>query len=427
MEDFFELEVFLKGLDEAQPENLCQDSELKLDDNQHTSRKYLKTSPKASIDRNRQLHIYRHHQPDTDRHHPPDIDQCPLLDEPPCFIVEMEFTEDKMHKYEALNLVVHEHLRSPICTEEATGINKRVKRMHDHVKFVVPTMGDLRCRGEVDKGPAKAASIDTDQIPSIAIGRVSEQKKFKVCQNIFDGDTTTRSDKFGGKKMMNQNKRKMIKGDTQLSLIPHFSVGVMKSRVRSRCFLHQFAKFRALLIDEMINKGEESMEALTKTWSVCLAKRAAEEMKERLSTVYPWSRWTKRREELLQRPPGTPLGSNSHEGLVKGPDPVSLTAGLSSVRLSRPKLALYEIFPLLTIFNQLSSKSQHDQIRNRIPLFLSHSANQPSRTDSTLAMLSAPEPVTDHRRISQHTLGPPALDPVSTPHGHHPIQVSVQS
>ncbi|KAF2618110.1 hypothetical protein F2Q68_00039608 [Brassica cretica] len=32
-------------------------------------------------------------------------------------------------------------------------------------------------------------------------------------------------------------------------------------------------------------------------------------------------------------------------GIVKGPDPISLTAGSSSVRLPRPKLALYEIFP----------------------------------------------------------------------------------
>ncbi|WZZ14937.1 hypothetical protein YC2023_108026 [Brassica napus] len=48
-------------------------------------------------------------------------------------------------------------------------------------------------------------------------------------------------------------------------------------------------------------------------------------------------------------------------------------------------------------------------------------------TDSTLAMLSAPEPVIDHPRISQHTLSSPALDSGSTPHGHHPIQVSVQS
>ncbi|KAF2551984.1 hypothetical protein F2Q68_00035651 [Brassica cretica] len=33
-------------------------------------------------------------------------------------------------------------------------------------------------------------------------------------------------------------------------------------------------------------------------------------------------------------------------------------------------------------------------------------------------MLSAPEPVLDHTRISQDTVGSTALDPVSSPHGH---------
>ncbi|WZZ14931.1 hypothetical protein YC2023_108020 [Brassica napus] len=109
-------------------------------------------------------------------------------------------------------------------------------------------------------------------------------------------------------------------------------------------------------------------------------------------------------------------------GSVKGPFLVSLTAGSSSVRLPRPKMALYEIFPLLTIFNQLSSK-RFSSVHTRDGLV----SNQPSRTDSTLGMLSAPEPVTDNPRISRHTLGSPPLDSVSTPHGHHPIQVSVQS
>ena len=43
----------------------------------------------------------------------------------------------------------------------------------------------------------------------------------------------------------------------QLSLIPHFSDGVRKSRVRIRCFSQLFAKLRALLIAEMIDKGEQ--------------------------------------------------------------------------------------------------------------------------------------------------------------------------
>ncbi|KAF3549414.1 hypothetical protein DY000_02007755 [Brassica cretica] len=44
MEDFLELE------DEAQPENLDQNLEKKLDNDQHTSQKDLETSPEASID-----------------------------------------------------------------------------------------------------------------------------------------------------------------------------------------------------------------------------------------------------------------------------------------------------------------------------------------------------------------------------------------
>ncbi|KAF2619928.1 hypothetical protein F2Q68_00039117 [Brassica cretica] len=57
----------------------------------------------------------------------------------------------------------------------------------------------------------------------------------------------------------------MIKGDPQLSLIPHYSDGVMKYRVRSRCFSQPFLNLRALLIAEMIDKWEESFEAFTKS------------------------------------------------------------------------------------------------------------------------------------------------------------------
>uniref|UniRef100_M4FHY9 Uncharacterized protein n=1 Tax=Brassica campestris TaxID=3711 RepID=M4FHY9_BRACM len=73
----------------------------------------------------------------------------------------------------------------------------------------------LRFRDEVDKSPAEAISIDTDQIPSndinkpasinanpspsIDSGRVSEQKEFNVCGNLRDVNTTMRSDKSWGK------------------------------------------------------------------------------------------------------------------------------------------------------------------------------------------------------------------------------------
>ncbi|KAF3497116.1 hypothetical protein DY000_02052653 [Brassica cretica] len=179
-----------------------------------------------------------------------------------------------------------DNTRPPIWTEEAAGFHKRVKRIHDPVKIVVPcvlfeaespipldrsmhissyieVLDDhqhveasqrwLRFRDEVNKGPAEAASIDTDQIPSndinkptsidattspsIDTGRKSEQKEFDVCGDLRDGDTTTRSDKSGGKKRRNWKKRKKIKDGPQVSLIPRFSNGVRKSRVRSRCLI----------------------------------------------------------------------------------------------------------------------------------------------------------------------------------------------
>ncbi|KAF3520644.1 hypothetical protein DY000_02059298 [Brassica cretica] len=185
-----------------------------------------------------------------------------------------------MYMSKAAQLDVPKHQRPPIWTEEAVGLHKRVKRIHDHVKIVVPcavfeagspippdrsmkfssyieVLDDhqhveashkrLRFRDEVNKGPAEAASIDTDQIPSndtnkpasidiicspsIDTRRISELKESDVCGNLRGGETTTRSDKSGGKKRRNWKKRKRIMGHSQLSLIPRFSDGVRKSRI----------------------------------------------------------------------------------------------------------------------------------------------------------------------------------------------------
>ncbi|KAF2552640.1 hypothetical protein F2Q68_00034574 [Brassica cretica] len=291
MEDSSELEEWLEDMD--------QNSKKKLDDDQHTSRGDLETS-KASIGRyqpdeiDRQPpHIIDLHPPDIDRHiqplidrqHPPNIDRFPLPDVPPGCIIEMEPIEERMYMSKASHLVVPKHQRPPIWTEEAAGFHKRVKRIHDHVKIVVPcavfeaespilpdrsvhldsysvilddhqhieaSQRRLRFRDEIDKDPAEATSIDTDRIPSndtnkpasidaitspsIDIGHISEQKEFDVCGNLRDGDTTTRSDKSGGKKRRDWKKRKRIKDGPQVSLIPHFSDGVRKFRVRSSCF-----------------------------------------------------------------------------------------------------------------------------------------------------------------------------------------------
>ncbi|KAF2599903.1 hypothetical protein F2Q68_00010579 [Brassica cretica] len=248
MEDFLELEEWLEDMD--------QNSEKKLDDDENTSRGHLETSPKASIGRHQPDEIDRHPPCIIDLHPPESIDPQPLLDEPHCFIVEMEPIEERMHESEASHNVDSKHLRSLIYAEKAAGLHKRVKRIHDHVKIVIPcavvevefpippnrcmqlspyigVLDDplhaeayqrgLRFRDKVDKGPAEAASIDTDQIPSndttdaisndinkpvsietatspsIDTGRISKQKEFEVCGNLFDGETTTRSDKSGGR------------------------------------------------------------------------------------------------------------------------------------------------------------------------------------------------------------------------------------
>ncbi|KAF3522177.1 hypothetical protein F2Q69_00049974 [Brassica cretica] len=158
----------------------------------------------------------------------------------------MEPIEKRMYMSKVSHLVVPKHQRPPIWTEEAAGFHKRVKRIHDPVKIVVPcavfeaespippdrsmqfssynevlndhqhvgaSQRGLRFRDEVDKGPAEAASVDTDRIPSndtnkpasidaitspsIDTGHISEQKEFDVCGNLRDGDTTTRSDTSG--------------------------------------------------------------------------------------------------------------------------------------------------------------------------------------------------------------------------------------
>ncbi|WZZ77826.1 hypothetical protein YC2023_098398 [Brassica napus] len=204
--------------DEAQSENLDQNLEKKPDDDQHTSEKDLKTSPEASID--------RHHPPDIDRYPPDYIDRYPPdyidryppdyidryppdyidryppddidrhlgLDELSGYIFELEPIEERMHESETSHLAISKHQRPPIWTEEAAGFHKRVKRIHDRVKIVVPcvvfeaespippdrsmqfnsyievlddhqhveaSQRGLRFKDEVDKGSEEATSIDT--------------------------------------------------------------------------------------------------------------------------------------------------------------------------------------------------------------------------------------------------------------------------
>ncbi|WZZ78325.1 hypothetical protein YC2023_098897 [Brassica napus] len=144
MEDFLDLEEFLeleleKFLElEEWLEDMDQNSKKKLDDDQNTSRGVLETSPKGSIGRNQPDEIDRHPPCIIDLPPPKSIDRHPLLDEPHGFIVEMEPIEERVHESEASHNADSKHLRPLICAEEAVGFHKRVKRIHDPVKIVVP-------------------------------------------------------------------------------------------------------------------------------------------------------------------------------------------------------------------------------------------------------------------------------------------------
>ncbi|KAF3574078.1 hypothetical protein F2Q69_00059534 [Brassica cretica] len=161
-----------------------------------------------------------------------------------CIALRIEVNEllKKGHLREFLSEKAHSHLSKGTMgkpTEAAPTLPPRQdQRIHDPVKIVVPcavsvvewpippdrsmhldsysglfddhqhataSQRGLRFRHEVNKGPAEAASIDSERIPSNATNkpesintftptsidthRVSEQKEYKVCQKFFDGGT----------------------------------------------------------------------------------------------------------------------------------------------------------------------------------------------------------------------------------------------
>ncbi|KAF3597457.1 hypothetical protein DY000_02021706 [Brassica cretica] len=141
MEDFLELEEWLEDMD--------HNSKKKLDDDQHTS---IDLHPHSIIDR-----------------HPPDcIDRHPWLDELPGYIVELEQVEERMYMSKASHLAVPKHQRLAIWTEEAAGFHKRVKRIHDPVKIVVPCdVFEAESPIPLDKSPTESVSNDINKPGSI--------------------------------------------------------------------------------------------------------------------------------------------------------------------------------------------------------------------------------------------------------------------
>ncbi|KAG5384634.1 hypothetical protein IGI04_036104 [Brassica rapa subsp. trilocularis] len=271
LKDFLELEEwFWQKLDDQPASGKGLENSLKADDIDRYKPDEIDRHPPYDIDLQSPSNIDQHTPDCIARYLPDCIDRHPCLDELSGYMIEPELVGRKEHTSGASHLAVPENLRPPLCKEEDVGICKRVKRIHDPVKIMVPcavfevespippdkgvylssyievfndkhhveaSQKGLRFR---DEGPAKApsnniskselsdtktsSSIDTDQIPSIDTLRVSEQNELEVCQHPFNGGTTTRSDKSGGKKWKNWKKRKRINEGSQLSLIPHFSV-----------------------------------------------------------------------------------------------------------------------------------------------------------------------------------------------------------
>ncbi|KAG5374284.1 hypothetical protein IGI04_042397 [Brassica rapa subsp. trilocularis] len=281
MEDFLELEEWLGDLD--------QNPKQKFDD-QHTSGRGLKISPKANdIDRHQPDEIDRYTPCIIDQHPPDSIDRHPCLDELSGYPIEPGPIEEIMHMSKTSHIDIMVpcavfEVESPIPPDKGVYLSSYIEVLNDQ-HHVEASQRGLRFRIEVDEVPAEApssdmskselidtntsSSIDTDQIPSIDTRCESEQNEYELCGNIFYGDTTTHSDKSGGKKKSrvrlhksvgkkgrNWKKRKRTKGGSQLLLTPYFTDSIRKPRVHSRCFSQPFAKLKALLITEMIYKGE---------------------------------------------------------------------------------------------------------------------------------------------------------------------------
>ncbi|KAG5378289.1 hypothetical protein IGI04_026131 [Brassica rapa subsp. trilocularis] len=219
MEDFLELEEWLGDLDQ------------KFDD-QHTLGKGLENSLKAdNIDRHKPDKIDRHPPYDIDLQSPSNIDQhtpdciyrrppnCierhSCLDELSGYPIEPGTIEEIMHMSKTSHIDVPEHRRPPICAEEAVGICKRVKRIHDPVKIMVPcAVFEVESPIPPDKGVYLSSYIEV----------LNDQHHVEAHQRGLRFRDEWR----------NSKKKKRINEGSQLSLIPHFSDDARRSRVQGK-------------------------------------------------------------------------------------------------------------------------------------------------------------------------------------------------
>ncbi|KAF8105186.1 hypothetical protein N665_0162s0061 [Sinapis alba] len=75
------------------------------------------------------------------------------------------------------------------------------------------------------KEPLAAYEDPRTTSPSIDTHRISEQEEFEVCQNLFDGDTTKRSDKYGGEKEEELEEEKKNQGQSSAIIISSLPFG----------------------------------------------------------------------------------------------------------------------------------------------------------------------------------------------------------
>ncbi|KAF2541847.1 hypothetical protein F2Q68_00032651 [Brassica cretica] len=139
LKDFLELEEWLRHKHDDQPASgKGMENSLKADDIDRHKLDEIDRHPPYDIDLQSPSNIDQH-TPDGIARYPPDcIDRHPCLDELSGYMIEPELVGRKEHTSGASHLAVPENLRPPLCEEEAVGICKRVKRIHDPVKFVVP-------------------------------------------------------------------------------------------------------------------------------------------------------------------------------------------------------------------------------------------------------------------------------------------------
>ncbi|KAL0854216.1 hypothetical protein Bca101_059368 [Brassica carinata] len=147
-----------------------------------------------------------------------------------------------MHMSKTSHPAVPKYQRPPIWTEEADGFHKRVKRIYDPVKLMVPfAVFEAESPIPPDKDLYLSSYIEVlDDQQHVE----ASQKGLRFIDEVDKGPTEAPSSDISNPK----------------SIDCTTSSSINTYQIPSRCFSQPFAKLRALLIAEMIYKGEESME-----------------------------------------------------------------------------------------------------------------------------------------------------------------------